>query len=154
MWRECLSQPCADWILQNPTRRCLCVEITSTVVQSVHALSFHIRAWIGLLSLLEKAGLCVLAFQSLFLFSASPFFLSVEGHLKEVIPIPLYYLSLLSKGLCGQHWSPAADQQSKSQHTNEEAEAKSSMHEIAAFYPPGVNSKIMPPYKAFGEAEI
>lgn len=42
----------------------------------------------------------------------------------------------------------------KSQHTNGEAEGNSSMHEIAAFYPPGVNSKIMPPYKAFGDAEI
>lgn len=75
----------------------------------------------------------------------SPLSVSVEGHLKEVIPIPLCFLSLLSEGLCGQRWSPSTDQQSKSQRSNGEAEENSSTYEIAAFYPPGVNSKISAP---------
>lgn len=48
------------------------------------------------------------------------FFVSAEGHLKEVIPIPLCFLLLLSEGLCGHrcsHWSarrePAHKRRSK-----------------------------------------
>lgn len=117
------------------------------VLQSMHAPSIHSHYPCmdrPALTISESRIMC-LSLSGAF-FSPLPILLSlsvsVEGHLKEVIPIPLCFLSLLSKGLCGQHRSPSTDQQSKSRHTNGKAEGNSSMQEIAAFYPPGVNSKI------------
>lgn len=81
---------------------------------------------------------------------------SVEGHLKEVISFftvfPLFYLRGFVAGaracrLFGERQKPA--------NKCSEAEGNSSMQcEIAVFYPHAVNSKIMPLFKALGDARL
>lgn len=90
-------------------------------------------------------------FPPLFLFSPL-----VEGHLKEVIPILLCFLSLLSEGALRPAPGPIhrSAKQKPAHKQSSRGEGNSLMREIAAFYPPGVNSKIMPPFKALGDAQM
>lgn len=49
----------------------------------------------------RESGIICLTLSESVSSSACPFSLSMEGHPKEVIPIPLSFLCLLSEGLCG-----------------------------------------------------